>query len=180
MQTIPENYYRWRTVFLICLGVFAGTAFCMKWMERDLLYNGDLFTVIGLEISYPKEKVAAIFAGIDDPVKNILRYHLSFDFAFMCGVYPGICALCMMAGLKQRHPLLRRVLLFLAMLQAAAFACDIMENCLLLKWMRSPGQISQFEWYHGIVLFKWVVAVTAALLAIPLAARGQKVRQQVV
>jgi hypothetical protein len=94
------SYKGWKNIFLLCLGIFAGTGFCMKWVEGDFVQNGSLFTIIGLEISYPKEQVSAILSGLDGPVKTILRYHLCFDFAFMLGVYPGIAALCRWPGIK--------------------------------------------------------------------------------
>lgn len=178
MQTLTESFYKWRAVFLICLGVFAGTAFCMKWMEKDFIHDGSLFTIIGLEISYPKEQLRSVLAGIDDHVRSILRYHLVFDFAFMAGVYPGIASLCMMARYKVHGQLLKQFLLWLALLQALAFCCDIVENCLLLKWVNAPGSISHFELYHWVVILKWSLALAGALLAIPLCTRKSKQDQQ--
>ena len=58
------NYKHWKTLFLVCLGITVGSAFCMKWMESDFLHNGKLFTIIGLEITYSKEKIIEIFSGI--------------------------------------------------------------------------------------------------------------------
>lgn len=159
----------WRRLFLFSLGLAAGTAFCMKWMEGDFLQNGHKFTVIGLEISYPKEKVEGILAGLDDHVKTILRYHLSFDFVFMAGVYPGIAALCMMARDRSAGALIRKILLVLALLQFLAWGCDIFENCYLLKWIKTPVIGNEFSFYHIIVYAKWGIAITGALLAIPVA-----------
>ena len=118
---MTSNYNRWQKFFLCCLGLFAGTAFCMKWMEGDFIQAGHKFTIIGLEISYPKERMATILSGLEDPVKNILRYHLSFDFAFMAAVYPGIAALCMMAREKLGMGAIKKILAVLAILQL--FAC---------------------------------------------------------
>ncbi|MEK7226966.1 MAG: hypothetical protein AAB221_14955, partial [Bacteroidota bacterium] len=70
-------------IFILCLGLFAASAFCMKWIEADFIQAGEKFTIIGLEISYPKEKVSNILAGLDDHVKALLRYQLVFDFVFM-------------------------------------------------------------------------------------------------
>ena len=58
------NYKHWKTLFLVCLGITVGSAFCMKWMESDFLHNGKLFTIIGLEITYSKEKIIEIFSGV--------------------------------------------------------------------------------------------------------------------
>jgi hypothetical protein len=165
----------WQKLFLFSFGIFAGTAFCMKWMEGDLIQNGQTFTVIGLEISYPKEKVAAILAGLDEHVKTILRYHLSFDFAFMAGVYPGIAALCMIARNKLGGKIARKILIAFAALQIVAWGCDIFENSCLLKWIKNPAIGNDFSTYHFIVYLKWFIAVAGALLAIPLAIRKRKV-----
>jgi len=168
------NYKSWQKLFLCCLGLFAGTAFCMKWMEGDFIQNGEKFTIIGLEISYPKEKIEAILAGLDDRVRTILRYHLYFDFAFMAGVYPGIAALCMMAREKSAHTGLKNGLLVMAFLQAIALGCDIAENYYLLSWIKNPVIGNEFSFFHPVVFAKWGIALTGALLAIPLSLNKRK------
>jgi hypothetical protein len=167
-------YKNWQKLFLVCLGLFAGTAFCMKWMETGLTHNGSLFTIIGLEISYSREKVIDILSGLDVPIKTILRYHLVFDFVFMAGVYPGIAALCMMAREKSVSTTLKRILLFLALLQLVAWGCDIYENICLLKWMNNTYIGNEFGRYHIAVAAKWIIAVSAALIAIPLAIKRSR------
>jgi hypothetical protein len=163
------NYKSWRSLFFFCLGLFLGTAFCMKWIEKDLVHNNELFTVIGLEISYPKEKVYIILSGLDDKVKGILQYHLYFDFAFMAGVFPGIAALCMMARYKTSHSTYRKLLLLAAFSQLIAWCCDITENSLLLYWIANPEKITMFNSFHLIVGIKWILALLGALLSIPVA-----------
>ncbi len=165
------NYKRWQKLFLFCFGLFASAAFCMKWMEGDFWQGGQKFTIIGLEITDSKDEVTAILSGLDEHVKTILRYHLSFDFAFMAGVYPGIAALCMMAREKTSKSLLRKILFALAALQTVAWACDIAENYYLLEWIKNPVIGNEFGLYHFIVFAKWGIALTAALIAIPLAMR---------
>ena len=171
---MSTNYKRWQKLFLFCLGLFTGTAFCMKWMEGDFWQGGQKFTIIGLEISYSKEKVAAILAGLDGHVKTILRYHLNFDFAFMAGVYPGIAALCMMAREKSVNSILKRIFFAFAALQLVAWGCDIAENCYLLKWIKNPVIGNEFGLYHFIVAAKWIIALTAVLVAIPFAIKKRK------
>lgn len=168
------SYKGWQTIFWICLGLFTGTAFCMKWLEPDFLYKGTSFTIIGLEISYPLEKVQTILMGLDHKVQTILSYHLYFDYAFMTGVYPGIAALCMMGSQKSGSIILKRVLIVTALLQLIAFYCDIKENGYLFKWFNDPVMEDEFQKYHIIVVIKWVMAVTGALLAIPFALRKRK------
>ena len=171
---MSTNYKGWQRLFLFCFGLFAGTAFCMKWMEGDFIQNGQLFTIIGLEISYSKEKVLAILSGLDDPIRVILRYQLCFDFAFMLGVYPGIAALCMMAREKSGSNIARKILLSLALLQVVAFGCDITENSYLLKWIKNPVIGNEFGLYHFIVAAKWMIALLAALIAIPMVCTKRK------
>jgi hypothetical protein len=170
---MSTNYKRLQKLFLFSLGLFAASAFCMKWMEGDFWQNGQKFTIIGLEVD-SKEKVAGILSGLDEHVKTILRYHLSFDFAFMAGVYPGIAAICMMAREKSISSVLRKLLLVLAVLQLVAWGCDIAENCYLLKWIKSPDIGNEFGLYHFIVYSKWGIALAGALIAIPLAVRKRK------
>ncbi len=167
------SYNRWQKLFLCCFGLFAAAAFCMKWMEGDFWQNGQKFTIIGLEVD-SKEKVAGILSGLDEHVKAILRYHLSFDFAFMTGVYPGIAALCMMAREKSTSSVLKKLLLVMAVLQVVAWGCDIAENYYLLKWIKNPVIGNDFGLYHLIVYAKWSIALAGALIAIPLAVRRKK------
>ena len=162
------NYKHWKTLFLVCLGITVGSAFCMKWMESDFLHNGKLFTIIGLEITYSKEKIIEIFSGITPAIKSVVGYHLAFDFAFMAGVYPGIAALCMMAREKRKNKLIRSVLLSTALLQVIAFGCDIIENMYLLKWLNAPAIGNEFAFFHWVVAIKWLLAISGALIAIPL------------
>ncbi len=168
------NIQGWRKLFLFSLGLFAGTAFCMKWMEKDFLYQGHLFTIIGLEISYSSDRIAEILSGISPAVKQILGYHLYFDFAFMAGVYPGIASLCMMARGKTRIGWIRQLLLMLAIGQGIAWVCDIIENIYLLNWIRHPETVGPLTTYHSVVLLKWILALTGALFAIPMAIRKGK------
>lgn len=161
-------YKRWQKLFLWSAGLFAGTAFCMKWMESDFVQNGQTFTIIGLEISYPKEKIVSILSGLDEKVRTILRYHLSFDFAFMAGVYHGIAALCMMARTKFKKIFIKNLLLIFAVLQALAWGCDIFENMYLFRWIKNPVIGDEFTAYHFIVAAKWIIALVSAFTAIPI------------
>jgi hypothetical protein len=165
------SYQGWRNLFLTALGIFAGTAFCMKWMEGDFLHNGELFSIIGLEISYSREKIVSILKGIDPSVKQVLGYHLYFDYAFMAGVYPGIAALCMMGRIKTGSRWLKNILLALALLQLAAWVCDLLENGYLLQWLKDPSKVVALGTYHTIVILKWSLALTGALAGIPAALR---------
>ena len=166
------NHNQWKKLFLFALGLFIGTSFCMKWMEAYFFLNGQKFTILGLELFYPKEKVVIILS--DEHVKTILRYHLSFDFAFMAGAYPGIAALCMMGRGKTTGNTLKKFLAFLAALQLIAWGCDIAENLYLLKWVKDSTIGNDFGQYHFIVLAKWIIAITGVLVSVPFALRRRK------
>jgi hypothetical protein len=170
------NYYRWQRLFLFGLGLFVGTAFCMKWMEDDLVVNNEKFTILGLEFFYTKAKVEAILSALDYRVQTILRYHIYFDFAFMAGVYPGITSLCMMARENIASGRVRKMLFILAVLQLLAWGADILENCYLLTWIKKPVIGNEFEWYHVIVAVKWIIALAGALLSIPLVLRKKTMK----
>jgi hypothetical protein len=140
----------------------------MKWMENDLIYDGGKISIFGLELFYPKEKIIEIFSGINDKVRTILNYHLSFDFIFMAGCYPGIASLCILAAEKVRSINIKRTLFLLAFGQVFAWAFDIVENYYLLNWLYRPNIGNEFTFYHVVVYSKWIIALTAALLAISL------------
>ena len=159
---------RWKKLFLFCLGLFIAGAFTMKWMEPDLNYHNENISIFGLELFYPKEKIAEIFSGINDKVRTILGYHLSFDFIFMAGCFPGIACLCMMAVHKVRNPVLKKILFVLACLQLFAWVFDIIENLYLLKWLHEPIIGNEFGVYHAVVYSKWIIALSAVLVSIPI------------
>lgn len=173
------NNKHWKTLFAVCLGIFTGTAFCMKWIEPGFRVNGELFTILGLEIFYSQEQVSAILSGIDSSVRTLLQYHLVFDFAFMAGVYPGIAALCMMARNKVQGVTIKKILLLLALLQFLALVCDVTENIFLLNWINSPGEICCFQFYHFIVIAKWILALTGAAAGILILLFQRKIKTTV-
>lgn len=163
----PVTIQSWKKLFLFCLGLAAGAAFCMKWMENDLVINGEKFTIVGLELFYSKEKVSGILLALDAHVRTILRYHLTFDFAFMAGVYPGITAICVLAKDKTRSVAVKNVLLILASIQLLAWTADILENYYLYKWINEPINDSEFLIYRWIVPFKWIVALMGVIFSLP-------------
>jgi len=163
---MKNNLHRWQRLFLFCLGLFIAGAFAMKWMENDLLFNNEKISIFGLELFYPKEKIVEIFSGISDKVKTILSYHLSFDFIFMAGCYPGIACLCMIASAKVAGKNLKRILFILTFMQIFGWTFDVVENYYLLKWLKSPVIGDEFSFYHVVVYSKWIVALTGALFAI--------------
>jgi len=163
---MKNDFSRWQRLFLFCLGLFIAGGFAMKWMENDLLYNNEKISIFGLELFYPKEKIVEIFSGINDKVKTILGYHLSFDFIFMAGCYPGIACLCMMARNKISRKSIKSILFALAFLQIFGWTFDVVENYYLLKWLRTPMIGDEFSFYHVVVYSKWIVALTGAVFAI--------------
>jgi len=163
---MKNDLYRWQRLFLFCLGLFIAGAFAMKWMENDLLFNNEKISIFGLELFYPKEKIVGIFSGINDKVKTILSYHLSFDFIFMAGCYPGIASLCMIASVKAAGKNLKRILFIFAFMQIFGWTFDVVENYYLLKWLKNPVIGDEFGFYHVVVYSKWIIALTGALLAI--------------
>ena len=135
---MKNNFNRWNRLFLFCLGLFIAGAFALKWLEDDLTFSGEKFSILGLELFYSKEKIVAIFIRLDSKVRTILSYHLIFDFIFMAGCYPGIACLCMMAAERMRSANIKRTLFILALAQLFAWAFDIVENYYLLKWLGQP------------------------------------------
>ena len=160
------NYKRWRHLFVFGLGLALGAAFCMKWMESDLWSNGQLFTILGLELFYSTDQLKGILSGLDERVKTILLYHLVFDFAFMTGIYPCICSLCMMGREKIKSGGLRNFLLVLASAQWLAWVLDCIENYFLFKWIHNPGLIDNPGLFHSVVIIKWILALSGVVVGI--------------
>jgi hypothetical protein len=162
------NNNRWKPLFLFCLGLAMASAFCMKWMEQDFIVGTEKFSIMGLELFYPLEKVETILKGLDARVSTILRYHLYFDFVFMAGIFPGIAALCRMARKRAGTKTLKNILASLAILQLLAWALDITENCYLLGWLKDPDiDANDLMLFHIIVAIKWVIALLGTFTAIP-------------
>jgi len=162
-KTIP-----WSRLFLFCTGLVIASAFAMKWMETDLVFNNNPISIFGLELYYSKEKIIEIFSGIDARIKTILGYHLYFDFIFMAGIYPGIASLCMIASEKVNVRVLKDILFGLAFLQLAGWAFDIIENYYILKWLKQPVIGKEFGFYHVVVYTKWAIALTGIFFAVGL------------
>jgi hypothetical protein len=162
-----SNDKHWKNLLLFGLGLALGAAFCMKWMERDLWVNGEKFTIMGLELFYSGDKLTGVMAGLNDHVRVILRYHLSFDFAFMAGIYPAIAALCMLAKEKLVSIGWKITLTGLAALQTVAWGLDMTENYLLFKWIEQPLIEKPIGAYHAVVIIKWLIALMGAGISLP-------------
>lgn len=158
---------RWKKLFLFCLGLSIGTAFCMKWLETELWLRNEKFTVVGLEFFYSKEKVTDILSNIDSRVRTVLDYHLHFDFAFMAGIFPGAACLCMMARNRLSSIPWRKFFFVLAAAQLLGWAGDITENLYLLRWLKRPVIGNEFGTYHLVVATKWTIGLLAVLFAVP-------------
>lgn len=158
---------RWKQLFLFCLGLSLGASFCMKWIENDFWVKDEKFSIMGLELFYPKEKVTTILSNLSGQARTALNYHLHFDFAFMAGIFPGAASLCMMARNKMIAASWRKFFFVLAAFQLAGWAGDITENLYLLKWVKQPDIGNEFGFYHFIVASKWIIGLLAVVFAVP-------------
>jgi hypothetical protein len=138
----------------------------MKWMESELWSNGQLFTILGLELFYSPAKLELILSGLNEKVRTILLYHLVFDFAFMAGIYPCISSLCMMGREKIRAGGLKIFLFVLASAQWLAWILDSIENYFLFKWIHDPVLIDNPGLFHSLVIIKWILALSGVLVGI--------------
>ncbi len=162
------NYKGWRNSFLFCLGLFLGTAFCMKWLETRFYYQGELFTIIGLEITYGADRLKELLQHTAPAMQTLLRGHFYFDFVFMAGAYGGIASLLMMARYRVKGKRLRTLLWVLATAQLLAWVCDIRENVYLLQWMAPEQDIGKaFFMFHVVVMIKWLIAISGLLVSVP-------------
>lgn len=148
------------------LGLAAGAAFCMKWMEPGFYNQGGIFTIIGLEISYTAPQIRNLLESLDPVVREKLRLHLYFDFAFMAGVYPAIATACLWVRSNRRSSAWRKILAAAAASQVLAWGCDVAENRYLLDWLENPERVAGLGSYHAVVWLKWGLALGAILLTI--------------
>ena len=72
----------------------------------------------------------------------------------------------MMATEKVYNRNYKRILFTFAFLQLIAWLFDIVENYHLLKWLKHPVIGREFGFYHFAVYSKWIIALTAALIAL--------------
>lgn len=163
---MKNHQVKWKSLFFFCAGLAAGSAFCMKWMESDLWADNARFTIMGLEIFYPREKVTALMQSMDDTTRRVLDYHLHFDFAFMAGIFPAIASLCMIAAAKLPGMHLKKVLIILAAMQSIAWGLDIIENIHLIRWNSGKPVGNEFVLFHYVVILKWLIALFGVLTAI--------------
>ena len=152
-------HQRWFKLFLFSFGIALASSFVMQWLAGDFWLGEEKFSILGLELFYPKKDVIRILTDIQIPAKIALNYQLIFDFAFMAGVYPAIASLCMMAREKTFANGARNFLFALAILQPVAWAFDVTENIYLLNWLDKPEIGDEFSMYHNIVFAKWIIAL---------------------
>jgi hypothetical protein len=55
-----------------------------------------------------------------------------------------------------------------------AWGCDIAENHYLFGWIREPMTGNGIGRYHFFVFTKWIIALSALLIAIPFAVRKKR------
>jgi hypothetical protein len=156
----------WKQLFLFCLGLAVAASFAMKWLEADMFYAGKRISIIGLEMFYGERQIEQIFGGLDPLTRKVIGYQLYFDFYFMAGCFPGIACLCMLAAEKVRTGTVRKILILLAFLQVIAWAFDIIENCMLLQWLRLSTVNTSLSLFHFFVYTKWLIALTGVITAV--------------
>lgn len=156
----------WNRLFIFCLGLSIASAFAMKWIEPDIQYKNEPVSILGLELWYSKERITAIFGGIELHARKVLQYHLYFDFVFMAGVFPGIASLCMITFHKTPGKLVRNFLFFLAAVQVLGWGFDLLENYYLLKWLDKPIIPGEFSRYTFFVLSKWIIALSGLAVSL--------------
>jgi hypothetical protein len=156
----------WKKLLFFCLGLLIASSFCMKWMEGAFRIDGTSFSIMDLELFYSKEKLVAVLKGISEHTRAILRYHLYFDFVFMAGIFPVAAALCMIARERLQSKSTRRLLFVLAALQTLAWLADIREDMYLLKWIELPVIGAEFEFYHFVVVTKFIIVLAGLITGI--------------
>lgn len=164
--------------FLACLGLAVFTALVMK-RQGEAFFTWRLvrqsFGIIDLELPGTPSELQALLLGIDAlpngegaAVKRAVRGQLWVDFLFMAGIYPGTFLLCMKAAGLLAAPWAQGLFGLLAWAQAAAWSFDVIENVTLLRLLGRPRELwpTGFRIYLGVVVAKWVLALTGAICAV--------------
>jgi hypothetical protein len=165
---MQSPYQRWFKLFLFCAGTAIASSFILQWLANDFTMDGKRFSILDLELFYPKFQLTTVLKKMDDTARIALNYHSIFDFVFMTGIYPGIAAFCMMTRERLGKKILREILFALAMLQPVAWAFDVTENVYLMNWVaaREPGD--DLGVFHNIVAAKWLIGILGFLVALVL------------
>jgi hypothetical protein len=168
--------------FCIAIGVAMVLALIMGKLEVNLITkDGSLreFTIIDLEFPSNTMDIPNILNGIKqlpdqasiDKVTHSLRRILYVDFLFMPAIYGAVFILCMIIASKfSIGSIGQGIFAGLAWLQAIAWLCDVLENRMLLGYVRTnlPKALRKREHqlYVRIVWAKWILVLIGAVMSI--------------
>jgi len=151
--------------FLVCFGVMLITSAVMSALARSFFTMGTSkkgFSMFDLELPSSAISTQHLLSGIDQlggeavKVKKALRGQLYVDFLFMPATYLGILFLCHKVA-EKAGPIGGPVFYALACLQLICWLCDIIENCVLLSFIKRPRPYSNFGFFAWNIMesTKW-------------------------
>lgn len=154
----------------------------MKRFNRHLCtQDGSLreFNVMDLEFPASSKEIPNILRGIyklpkpetTAAVLKDLRSHLMIDYLFMPAIYGAIFLLCMyVAHRLGEFPVEQGIFAALAWLQILAWVLDLIENGLLLSYIRPDLErelpVGRHKFFTRIVWAKWVFALAGLICAL--------------
>jgi hypothetical protein len=151
MPQITVNLYLLFIPFFI---VFITSTIIMRRLAKKFITKtGRPFSIFSFEFPGSDEKLVSLILKLDKDVKGAVKLHLVIDFIFMLGVYPGIAILCFIASNASDSVIGSITLQGLGWLQIIPWLCDVIENVILLKKIKSPLPVNEILYR----LLKYVV-----------------------
>jgi hypothetical protein len=165
MEWLTNNLW---SIFIACIILFIVTTLIMKRIATRFVTNppaSKKFSIFRLEFPGSNAQLSSLVLQMSPATKNSVRAHLYVDYIFMLAVYPAIGILCYKTGfaLHESHTAAAYFLYFMAALQLVAFACDAIENMMLLRKLADIQSWSErsHERFSKIVFYKFMIALFA-------------------
>lgn len=174
-----EHQFLWflaATVASLLIGML------MKRYEKKLCtHDGSLreFSIMDLEFPSNGKEIPSIIRGIyrlspEGKIKEVvaaLRSNLLLDYLYMPATYGAIFLLCMYVAHRLKDfPIEQGFFALLAWLQFLAWACDFLENGMLLSFLRKDvaKEIPKPKhlFFVSIVWAKWGLAIMGLICAL--------------
>jgi len=165
MEWINENIW---TLILACLGIFIVTTIIMGRIAQAFITEAPerkKFSIFRLEFPGSDAQLTKLVLQLGSSSKKAVRAHLLVDYIFMMGVYPGIALLCYKTFLvlNETQPVAAYIILAMGGLQIIAFACDVIENIMLLRKLSNVNSWNNqsHQTFSKLVFYKFTIALFA-------------------
>jgi hypothetical protein len=165
MEWLNDNLW---TIFLVCMILFIVTTLIMKRIARRFVTippASKKFSIFRLEFPGSNAQLSSLVLQMSPVTKSSVRAHLYVDYFFMLAIYPAIAIVCYKTGLAlyNSHTAAAYFLFLMAAVQLVAFACDAIENIMLLQKLENIESWTEqsHERFSKIVFYKFMIALFA-------------------